>query len=87
MVVKVKVIPNCDDNEVISRIGKVLRVRVCASKEDAEINEILRKYLAQFFEVREKHINIIRGLRGKEKTIEITGKSESELEDIINTIP
>ncbi|HOJ87016.1 MAG: DUF167 domain-containing protein [Elusimicrobiales bacterium] len=87
MIVKVRVIPNCDDNEVISRIGKVLRVRVCASKDDNEINVILRQYLAQFFEVREKCINIVRGLRGKEKTIEITGKSESELEDIINTIP
>ncbi|MEF3280043.1 MAG: DUF167 domain-containing protein [Elusimicrobiota bacterium] len=87
MVVKVKVIPNCEDNEVISRIGKVLRVRICASKEDGEINTILKKYLAQFFEVREKNVNIIRGLRGKEKTIEITGKNESELEDILDTIP
>lgn len=87
MVVKVKVIPNCEDNEVISRIGKVLRVKLCVRQDDNEINTTLKKYLAEFFEVRENCINIIRGLRGKEKTIEITGKSESDLEEIINTIP
>ncbi|MCX7641716.1 MAG: DUF167 domain-containing protein [Elusimicrobiales bacterium] len=87
MVVKVKVIPNCDDNEVISRVGKVLRVKLCVSQNDEKINETLKKYLASFFEVRENHVNIIRGLRGKEKTIEITGKPESDLEEIINTIP
>lgn len=87
MIVKVRVIPDCNENEVISRIGKVLRVRVCVSKNDNEINQVLRAYLAEFFEVREKHVNIIRGMRGKEKTIEITGKSETDLDDIINTIP
>lgn len=87
MVVKVKVIPNCEDNEVISRVGKVLRVKLCVPQNDDEINQTLRKYLADFFEVKEKCVNIIRGLRGKEKTIEITGKPESDLEEIINTIP
>ncbi len=87
MVIKVKVIPNCDDNEVISRIGKVLRVKLCVPADDTIINQTLKKYLADFFEVKESCINIIRGLRGKEKTIEITGKSESDLESIINTIP
>lgn len=86
MIVKVKVIPNCQDNEVVSRIGKVLRVK-CVGNNDNEINQILKKYLADFFEVPERYINIIRGLRGKEKTIEITGRSESDLEEIINTIP
>ncbi|MGC8867472.1 MAG: DUF167 domain-containing protein [Elusimicrobiales bacterium] len=87
MIVKVKVIPNCDDNEVISRIGKVLRVKLCAPPQDNIINQTLKKYLADFFEVKESCINIIRGIRGKEKTVEITGKSESDLENIINTIP
>ncbi|MBP7796751.1 MAG: DUF167 domain-containing protein [Elusimicrobiales bacterium] len=87
MIVKVRVIPDCDENEVISRIGKVLRVRVCVSKNDNEINHVLKSYLAEFFEVREKYVNIIRGMRGKEKTIEITGKPETDLDDIINTIP
>lgn len=87
MVVKVKVIPNCNDNEVISRVGKVLRVKLCVPPNDNEINSTLKRYLADFFDVKEKNINIIRGLRGKEKTIEITGKPEYELEEIINTIP
>ncbi|MCX7905573.1 MAG: DUF167 domain-containing protein [Elusimicrobiales bacterium] len=87
MIVKVKVIPNCEDNEVISRIGKVLRVKLCVRQNDEKINEILKKYLASFFEVKETNVNIIRGLRGKEKTVEITGRPESDLEEIINTIP
>lgn len=87
MIVKVKVIPNCQDNEVISRVGKVLRVKLCVKPNDDEINRTLIKYLADFFEVKETCVNIIRGLRGKEKTIEITGRPESDLEEIIDTIP
>lgn len=87
MVLKVRVIPNCDDNEVISRVGCVLRVKICAPKNDNQINSELKKYLADFFEVREKCVNILRGARGKEKTVEITGKPEEELKDILDTIP
>ncbi|HBB66807.1 MAG: hypothetical protein A2X28_01445 [Elusimicrobia bacterium GWA2_56_46] len=87
MIVKVRVIPNCEDNEVVSRIGSVLRVRICASSADLQINSMLRDYLSEFFEVSIKMVNIIRGAKGREKTVEITGKTEEELKNLLDSIP
>lgn len=87
MIVKVRVIPNCEDNEVVSRIGSVLRVKVCASESDSKINDVLRDYLSEFFEVPTKVVHIIRGAKGREKTVEITGKSEEELKGVLDSIP
>ena len=49
MIVKVRVIPNCEDNEVVSRIGSVLRVKISAPSADLQINPILKDYLSEFF--------------------------------------
>ena len=87
MIVKVRVIPDCEDNEVVSRIGSVLRVKICAPEADAKVNTLLRDYLSEFFEVPQKMINIIRGAKGREKTVEITGKTEEELKNTLDAIP
>ncbi len=87
MIVKVRVIPNCDDNEVVSRIGSVLRVKICAASADIQINSMLRDYLSEFFEVSPKMVNIIRGAKGREKTVEITGKTEEQLKNLLDSIP
>jgi len=87
MIVKVRVIPDCEDNEVVSRIGSVLRVKVCVPQNDSKINNVLQEYLAEFFEVPPKMVNIIRGAKGREKTVEITGKTEEELKNVLDSIP
>ncbi len=87
MIVKVRVIPNCEDNEVVSRIGSVLRVKICAEVNDPKVNDILVDYLAEFFEVPLKMVNIIRGAKGREKTVEIIGKTEEELRNLLDSIP
>lgn len=87
MIVKIRVIPNSENNEVISRIGSVLRVKLCAAAEDVQINAILRDYLSIFFEVPSKQVSIIRGAKGREKTVEITGKTEEQLKNLLDAIP
>jgi uncharacterized protein YggU (UPF0235/DUF167 family) len=87
MIVKVRVIPNSNDNEVVSRIGSVLRVKVIDTNIDDAANKTLQSYLAEFFEVAPKSINIIRGAKGREKTIEIDGKSEEDLKRVMESIP
>jgi hypothetical protein len=87
MIVKVRVIPNCEDNEVISRIGSVLRVRICAPAEDLRLNNVLCKHLSDFFGVPTKMVNIIRGAKGREKTIEIIGKTEEALKIVLDAVP
>lgn len=87
MIVKVRVIPNCSDNEVVSRIGSVLRVKVTTNSLDEKANVMLKDYLAEFFEVPIKTVNIIRGAKGREKTVEINGKTEEDLKRVMESIP
>ncbi len=87
MIVKVRIIPDAPDNEVVSRIGSVLRVKVTSSKVNEKANIALRRYLAEFFEVTSKSVNIIRGAKGREKTVEITGKTEESLKRVMEAIP
>jgi uncharacterized protein (TIGR00251 family) len=87
MIVKVRVIPNAEDNEVVSRIGSVLRVKVITPTVDEKANVALKKYLAEFFEVSTRTVNIIRGAKGREKTVEISGRTEEDLKRVMESIP
>ena len=71
----------------VSRIGSVLRVKVTSRQVNEETNQSLRRYLAEFFEVRPTAVNIIRGAKGREKTVEITGKTEESLKRVMEAIP
>ena len=62
-------------------------MKVCAAAQEPAVNVVLKSYLAEFFEVAGKHVNIIRGAKGREKTVEITGKTEEELRNILDAIP
>lgn len=87
MIIKVRVISTAGDNEVVSRIGSVLRVKVKTKKLDSEANDILKYFLADFFTVDQDGINIIKGNKGKEKTVEVRGKSEESLKKVMDAIP
>ena len=43
--------------------------------------------MADFFSVNEEDINIIKGNKGKEKTVEVRGKSEEALKKVMDAIP
>ena len=77
MIIKVRVIPNSKRNDVVSRIGSILRVKI----------EELCDYLSDFFDVKRSNVLLRKGERGREKTIEITGRTEEELEEVLDTIP
>lgn len=87
MIVKVRVIPNSGASDVVGRIGSVLRVKVAAAAVDGEANVTLQSYLAEFFEVKPRMVRIIRGERGREKTLEISGRSEEDLKKMMESIP
>lgn len=87
MIIKVRAISTKGDNEVVSRIGSVLRVKVRTEKIDTEANDILKDFLAEFFDVDAKLVNIVKGNKGKEKTIEIRGPDEQALRKIMDAIP
>ncbi|MDR0915404.1 MAG: DUF167 domain-containing protein [Endomicrobium sp.] len=87
MIIKVKVILNAQRNEVVSRIGSILRVKLTAVAVEGKANKELCDFLSDFFDVKKSMIFLRKGERGREKTIEITGRSEEELNEILDSIP
>jgi uncharacterized protein (TIGR00251 family) len=87
MIIKVRVIPNSKRNEVVSRIGSILRTKISAPAIDGKANEELCDFLSDFFNVKRSMIFLRKGERGREKTIEITGRSEEDLNEVLDTIP
>ncbi|MDR3306293.1 MAG: DUF167 domain-containing protein [Endomicrobium sp.] len=87
MIIKVRVIPNSKRKEVVSRVGSILRVKIAAPAVEGKANEELCDFLADFFDVKRSMIFLRKGERGREKTIEITGRSEEALDEVLDTIP
>ena len=87
MIIRIRVIPNSGENEVVGRVGSVVRVKVVSPEINDKANGVLIQYLAEFFEVRPKMIHIMRGERAREKMVQIAGRSEDELKQVMDTIP
>lgn len=87
MIIRVRVIPNAKHSEVMGRVGSIVRVRVAAPAVDGKANQELMEFLAEFFGVKEKFVSILRGEKGKEKTIQVEGRPDHELEDVMDAIP
>ena len=87
MILRIHVIPNSRANEIVGRIGKVVRVKVSTKQLDTNANAVLINYLAEFFEVPSKSIHIMRGEHARDKTVQIIGRPEDELKEVMETIP
>ncbi len=87
MIIRVRVIPNSHENEVVGRIGSVVRVKVETAQVNEAANKVLIGYLAEFFEVKANSIHIMRGEKAREKTVNIGGRPEEELEEVMESIP
>ena len=87
MIIRVRVIPSAPENDIVGRIGSTIRLKVAAPAIDGKANIELCRFLAEFFEVRPKMIKIVRGEKGREKTVEIEGRKEEELRTMMEAIP
>jgi uncharacterized protein (TIGR00251 family) len=87
MIIKIRVIPNSKKNEVVSRIGSILRVKIISQAVDGRANDELCNFLSDFFDVKKSMVFLRKGERGREKTIEILGRSDEDLNEILDTIP
>ena len=87
MMIKVRVIPAAKRTEIVSRIGSVLRVRIETPSFEDRANKLLLSFLADFFEVPEAKVFLRKGRRAKEKVIEIEGKSEEKLRQVLESVP
>ena len=88
MIIKVRLIPGAQRNEVISRIGSVLRVKIRTKNiDDDPANDMMKLFLAEFFDVKNSSIVLVKGAKGKEKTMEVRERSEEVLRKIMDSIP
>lgn len=87
MIIRVRVIPSAKENDIVGRIGSTIRLKVAAPAIDGKANMELTSFLSEFFEVRPKSIKIVRGEKGREKTVEIEGRKEEELKKMMESIP
>lgn len=86
MILKIRVIPNSKKNEVVGIINSVVKIKICAPATEGKANEELREFLADFFDVKRSGIFLKKGEHCREKIVEIDGKSEEEINKILNTI-
>jgi uncharacterized protein (TIGR00251 family) len=88
MIIRVLVLPKASTwTEIAGRIGSTVRVKLASDNIDGPANQELVEFLSEFFEVSDVNVKILRGEKGKEKTVEIEGRPEEELEEIMESIP
>ena len=71
MLLKVKVIPNSSVNKIIERKENFLKIKLTAPAVEDKANQAFIKFLAKEFNTVKSNIQIIKGLRSKEKIIKI----------------
>ena len=71
MIVEIRVVTNASKEEVVQE-SNYLKVKVKAKPNGGEANKAVVKVLAKHFNVRESKVKIIRGLKSRKKTVEIS---------------
>jgi uncharacterized protein len=85
LIVGIQVVPRASRNAVGPMIGDRLRVAVTAPPVDGAANAAVIEALAEAFGVRRSAVGIVRGERGRRKTVSIAGASRAVLERLAGT--
>lgn len=73
MLIQILVKPNSKKEEVQKNMDGIYKVSVKAPPQEGKANEAVVKILSEYFDVPRSQINIVRGLKGKKKWVEIKG--------------
>lgn len=71
MIITVKVHAQARKNVVVEIDQKQLKVSLVAPAVDGKANKALINLLADYYHIRKSHIDIIKGLKSKNKTVSI----------------
>lgn len=74
MKVEIKGIPHAH-REMIKKEGELLKVYLCAPAIEGRANQALIELLARHFKVRKQDIEIVKGLKSRNKTVNINDDS------------
>ena len=70
MIIEIKVVPAAKKNQVLNEEG-TYKVYLTASPQDGKANKALIALLAEYFDVKKRQVEIIKGLKSRHKTINI----------------
>ena len=71
----VRVQPRTSKTEIAGELDGALKVRLAAPPVDGEANQELERFLAKFFDVGRQQVEIISGLKSKNKMVRVRGIS------------
>jgi uncharacterized protein (TIGR00251 family) len=83
LTIDVLVVPRASRTAVGPMVGDRLRVAVTAPPVDGEANAAVVDALAKAFGVRRSAVTIVRGQRGRRKTVSIAGTGPGALEAVL----
>jgi len=76
--VAVRVQPKAKSNEVVGERGGVIIIRVTAPAVEGKANAALVKYVAKKLGIPKSSVTLVRGERGREKLLAISGPKAGE---------
>ncbi|MEN6391034.1 MAG: DUF167 domain-containing protein [Syntrophomonas sp.] len=77
--IEIKVQPRSSRNQILGEQDGALRVKLTAPPVDGEANQALLAFLAGQLKIPRKNLRIIRGESSRQKLLEVTGLSGSDL--------
>jgi uncharacterized protein (TIGR00251 family) len=83
LIVDVQVVPRASRTAVGPAVGDRLRVAVTSPPVDGAANAAVIEALAEAFGIRRAAVTIVRGERGRRKTVRIAGVSRATLERLL----
>ncbi len=86
LIIDIQVVPRASRTSVGPAVGERLRVAVTSPPVDGAANSAVIEALADAFGVRRSALEIVRGERGRRKTVRIAGATRAALERLLDPI-
>jgi len=71
MRLNIRVIPKAKQNKIVEETGR-LKVYLTAPPVEGKANDALLDALAEHFNIKRRQIRILRGMKGRDKVVEIS---------------
>jgi uncharacterized protein (TIGR00251 family) len=81
--VEVQVVPRASRERVGPVLGERVKVQLCAPPVDGAANEALVALLARALAVPRQKVRIVRGERGRRKTVRVDGATRAALDRLV----
>jgi uncharacterized protein (TIGR00251 family) len=77
---RLRVSPGASRSRVVGRLGDAWKVRIGAPPENGKANDALVGLLAETLDVPRSSIDVVSGHTSRDKTVEVRGRSEADVE-------